>query len=131
MADEGIKLAGLNATVKALREIGVPDDAIKTALQSSADIVAERGRSLAPVRSGALRGSIRTARQLRKATVRAGNSRVPYANPIHWGWFYDRENFIYKNIRPNPFLARALGYERDEIIANFNRQMQALIDKYN
>lgn len=129
--DAGIKVAGLNQTIKALREIGVPDNEIKESLQQSAELVAQRGRTLVPVRSGRLLGSIRTAKQLRKAVVRAGSSSVPYANPIHWGWYYDKEWFIYKRIKPNPFLAKAMGYERETIIQTFNNQMQAMIDKYN
>jgi hypothetical protein len=59
-----------------------------------------------------------------------GNSRVVYANPIHWGWFYDKEWFIQKNIKPNLFLYRALGQQLNKIVADYNRDMQNLIDKY-
>jgi hypothetical protein len=62
--------------------------------------------------------------------IRAGLKKVPYANPIHWGWFYDRNNFITKNIKPNPFMARALEYNRDDILKKYAEEMAKLIAKY-
>lgn len=59
-----------------------------------------------------------------------GNARVVYANPIHWGWFYDKNNFVQKNIKPNLFLYRALGSTKDQIMERYNQDMQQLIDKY-
>ena len=42
------------------------------------------------------------------------------ANPIHWGWGK-------RNIRPQPFFVRALGYTRSEIYDNYFKQMEKLI----
>ena len=127
MQPNGIKVKGFNRSVRALRELGVPDDEIKEAGKQSGEIVASEARSLVPVRTGRLRDSIRVGRQLRKVVVSAGNNRrsrsaVPYANPIHWGWFK-------RNIKPQPFFVQALGITRAEVYRNYYNQIDKLIEK--
>jgi len=122
----GVKVKNLREINKALDAIGVPKDAIKDAGKESGELVANEARGLVPVRTGALRNSIRVGATARgKITVKAGNNRssssgVPYANPIHWGWFK-------RHIRPQPFFVRALGYTREEIYENYFDQMEKLI----
>ena len=122
----GVKVKNLREINKALAAVGVPKDAVKAAGKESGELVASEARSLAPVRTGALRNSIRVGATARgKITVLAGNNRssssgVPYANPIHWGWFK-------RHIRPQPFFVTALGYTRSEIYDNYFKQMEKLI----
>jgi HK97 gp10 family phage protein len=122
----GVKVKNLREINKALAAIGVPKEAVKDAGKESGELVANEARSLAPVRTGALRDSIRVGATARgKITVLAGNNRtsksaVPYANPIHWGWFK-------RHIRPQPFFVTALGYTRSEIYENYFKQMEKLI----
>ncbi|CAB4149380.1 hypothetical protein UFOVP541_18 [uncultured Caudovirales phage] len=122
MADPaGIKVAGLRQAIKALQAIGVPAAEIKAAGFESGEIVAGQARALAPVRSGALRNSIRVSKALNRVSVSAGNNKsVPYANPIHWGWFK-------RNIKPQPFFVKALGITRDEVYQNYYRSLDKLI----
>jgi hypothetical protein len=112
----GIKVRGFNQAIRSLRELGVPDDEIKRAGSESGELVANEARTLVPVRTGKLRDSIRVSKTLRKVTIQAGNNRktksgIPYANPIHWGWFK-------RNIKPQPFFVKALGITRDEVFRN-------------
>jgi HK97 gp10 family phage protein len=122
----GVKVKNLREINKALAAVGVPKDAVKAAGKESGELVASEARNLAPVRTGALRDSIRVGATARgKITVLAGNNRtsksaVPYANPIHWGWFK-------RHIRPQPFFVTALGYTRSEIYDNYFKQMEKLI----
>ena len=122
----GVKVKNLREINKALAAIGVPKEAVKDAGKQSGELVANEARSLVPVRTGNLRNSIRVGATARgKITILAGNNRtsksaVPYANPIHWGWFK-------KHIRPQPFFVRALGYTRSEIYDNYFKQMEKLI----
>jgi HK97 gp10 family phage protein len=122
MADPaGIKVAGLKQAIKALQAIGVPAAEIKAAGSEAGELVAGQARALAPVRSGALRNSIRVSRALNRVSVSAGNNKsVPYANPIHWGWFK-------RNIKPQPFFVKALGITRDEVYQNYYRSLDKLI----
>lgn len=125
----GIKVRGFNQAIRSLRELGVPDDEIKDAGQEAGDLVANEARSLVPVRSGKLRDSIRVGRQLRRVTIQAGNNRktksgVPYANPIHWGWFK-------RNIKPQPFFVKALGITRDEVYRAYYDNIAKLVARQN
>lgn len=118
----GIKVKGLKSSIKALQAIGVEAAEIKQAGNDAGEIVAREARNLAPVRTGRLRSTIRTSKALNKVTVSAGNNgKVPYANPIHWGWFK-------RNIKPQPFFIKALGITRDEVYQNYYRSINRLIE---
>jgi hypothetical protein len=123
MSKDSIRVSGLNQAIRALKDIGVPASEIAAAGKDAAEIVAGEARSLVPVQTGKLRGSIRTATQQRKAIVRAGGARVPYANPIHWGWFR-------RGIKPNQFFSRAINPNIDKIYKQYFDNLQRLIDKY-
>ena len=125
-----IDIEGLNNLYRALEKIGAPVEAITEANQKAGLVVLRTSRNIAPVRTGKLRNTLRVSKAKTHVTITAGLKKVPYANPIHWGWFYDKNNFVTKNIRPNPFMSRALGYNRDEIYSNYVRSMKKLIDKY-
>ena len=131
MAD-GIKVVGLNEAVRALRAIGVPSSEIAGASQEAGELVANRARSLVPVRTGALRATIKARKIARKVVVSAGNNtRVPYANPIHFGWNYDKKNLQAKNIRPRPFFSNALSSTRSQVYRIFFANMEKLFQKYS
>jgi hypothetical protein len=127
----GIKVEGLREAIKALSAIGVPTAEISAASQQAAEIVAATSRTLVPVRSGRLKASIRAKKQARKVLISAGNnSTIPYANPIHFGWFYDRNNFVRKNILPNPFFSKALGITREQVYRTYFDNINKLFNKY-
>ena len=143
-ANESAIQVDTRGAARALREIGVPLDAIREANRESAKAVMLEARRLAPVSKykpnkpggakyksgGSLRDSIRIADVTTSVRIRAGMKRIPYANPVHWGWFRDKKTGIRRNILPNPWMARALGYTREEILDNYTKNMQKLIDKY-
>lgn len=121
----GIKTTGLNQAIRALRELGTPDAEIKAAGNDAGQLVANEARTLVPVRSGKLRDSIRISNQLRKVVISAGNNtRIPYANPIHWGWFK-------RNIKPQPFFVKALGITRAEVFNRYFENINKLVARQN
>ena len=120
MEQTGVKVKGLRELTRALENIGTPRDAIKKAGLDAAQQVVNEAKTLVPVRTGALRDSIRLgATATGKVTIRAGGAKVPYANPIHWGWFK-------RNIKPQPFFIKALGYTREEILRNYFDNLSSL-----
>jgi hypothetical protein len=123
MSKDSIRVSGLNQAIRALKDVGVPANEIAAAGKDAAELVAGEARTLVPVRTGKLKGSIRTATQQRKAIVRAGGARVPYANPIHWGWFR-------RGIKPNQFFSRAITPQIDKIYKSYFDSLQRLLDKY-
>lgn len=131
MAD-GIKVVGLNEAIRTLRAIGVPSKEIGEASQEAGELVAGSARTLVPVRSGRLRATIKAKRIARKVVVSAGNNTtVPYANPIHFGWNYDRRNNQAKNIRPRPFFSNALTRTRSQVYRIFFDNIEKLFQKYS
>lgn len=122
MAEQtGVKVKGLREINRALKTVGVPRKEITAAAKKAANVVILEAKSLTPVRSGKLRDSIRPGTRRGGITIMAGNNTtIPYANPIHWGWFRRR-------IAPQPFLAKALGYNRDEIYQAYFEQLERLI----
>ena len=131
MAD-GIKVVGLNEAIRALRAIGVPSAEIGEASQEAGELVAGSARTLVPVRSGRLRATIKAKKIARKVVVSAGNNTsVPYANPIHFGWNYDRRNGQAKNIRPRPFFSNALTRTRSQVYKIFFDNIEKLFQKYS
>lgn len=128
----GVKVKNLREISRGLKYIGAPLAEIKAAGKEAGDIIANEAKGLTPVRTGRLRDSIKVFVSAKGVVnVRAGNNRtIPYANPIHWGWFYDKENFIKKNIKPNPFFSKALKIKRDEVYKAYFDQMDKLITKW-
>lgn len=117
----GIKVKGYKQGIKALQAIGVPDAEIKAAGTAAGELVANEARTLVPVRTGKLRDTIKVSKALNSVSIRAGNNgKVPYANPIHWGWYK-------RHIRPNPFFAKALGITRTEVFQAYYAQIDKLI----
>ena len=117
----GIKVDGLKDLNKALRLIGIPAKEMNAAAKLSGQSVLRESQTLVPVRTGALRNSIKLSATNKGIVIRAGNEgKVPYANPIHWGWFK-------RNIKPQPFFTKALGYTRQEIYDNYYKEVDNLI----
>lgn len=125
-----IRVLGLRETIKQLEALGASKQEIVDANVRAAETLKIAAAPLVPVRTGKLKATLRVSKAKGYSQVMMGNARVPYANPIHWGWFYDKEWFIQKNIKPNLFLYRALGGQYTKIVEDYNRDMQNLINKY-
>lgn len=129
-AGGSIRVTGLRETIKQLEALGASKQEIVDANVRAAETLKEAALPLVPVRNGLLKSTLRVSKAKGYAQVLMGNSRVVYANPIHWGWYYDKQTFIQKNIKPNKFLYRALGSRLDRIVEQYNKDMQHLINKY-
>lgn len=126
-----IKVEGLKETIKDLQALGVEKQAFVDINYEAAQILMTAASPLIPVRTGKLAGTMRASKTVQYAQVSLGRASVPYAPPIHYGWFYDRNNFIKKNIKPNPFLAKALSQNYEEIIKRYNESVQKVLDRFN
>jgi hypothetical protein len=144
-AGGSIRVEGLRKTIKELEALGADKAEIVNANFQAAETLRKAALPLVPLYSGnrgangqlyqykspgSLRSTLRSSKAKGYAQVLMGNARTVYANPIHWGWFEDKEWFIQKNIKPNKFLYRALGTKVTQIIEQYNKDMQQLINKY-
>lgn len=130
MAASSIRVEGLRETVRQLESLGADKAEILDAGYQAATMLIREAMPLVPLRSGALRNTLRPGRIKLGAVARAGSAKVPYANPIHWGWFVDKQTGVRRNVLPQPFFSKALGYSYQQIIADYNRNMQKLVDKH-
>lgn len=146
MATGGIKVEGLRETIKQLEALGASKAEIVEINVKAAQTIANAAQPNVPIYNGtenkktgkryyyksggALKASLRVSKAKGYAAVILGNSRVQYANPIHWGWFYDKKNFIDKNILPNRFLKKALDANYQSVIKEYDSRIQALLNKY-
>lgn len=120
--DAGVQIEGAKQLRKSLKAAGDDLTDLKAAHAEAATIVATAGQAGAPSVTGLLAASVRGAGTKTAAIVRAGKAAVPYANPIHWGWFRH-------HINPNPWLTRAAQSTESRWIGTYNTAVQTMLDK--
>lgn len=87
--------------------------------------MAVTARSLVPVQSGALRGTIRAEKERDGAwRVTAGSFLVPYAGPIHYGWRA-------RGIEPQPFLTDALAADTAAVERVYDEHIDNLVRRFD
>jgi hypothetical protein len=112
MADERVEVVGAERFAATARTAARKLDQL--APDAAGRLVALRGRSEAPRRSGRLAGSVTAGTDGGDVTV---SSRLIYAGVIHNGW-------PGHNISANPFLARALTSSKGEIQRTYTADAQ-------
>lgn len=95
-----VRVAGLPALRRSMRQLVGNVDDLKAANAAVAALVAAAAAARAPVRSGRLAGSVRGNRAVSRAQVKAGGAALPYAGPVHYGW-------PARGIEPQPFITDA------------------------
>lgn len=143
MAQQGgfIAIDGVKELNKKLDSLGEDKSAVREANVEAANILIRAALPLVPVKTGSLKGTVRPVRATNFGAVRAGNTRVPYAGPIHWGWARVGGRHkgklqaggprSFRNIKPQPFFSKALGYTYDEIMKNYERNLKQVINRLN
>lgn len=116
------RVEGLRKTLKAMEAAGTDAENLKDLMHAVGEIVVSSARPIAPVKTGALEGTIRAGRGKTKAVVRAGRAAVPYAGPIHYGW-------PAHNITGQPFLTDALQAERSQVFEQLEQGIDSLLRK--
>jgi hypothetical protein len=125
-----IQIVGLNEAVAGLKAMGAEKE-LKDLNFRVGGLVVKEAKQLVPVRSGNLQNSIRASKTARSVVVIAGRDPfIPYANPINWGWFYDREYFIQKNIMPTQYMNKAAAKVRGLIGQFYMEDLVKIYEKY-
>lgn len=135
MAKFGVNIIGANRLKRSMRQAGISLSELKDANRAAATVVAAAARVRAPIgkptrrggrgrrkAGGALMKSIRAGASQKAGVVKAGSARVPYANPIHWGW-------PKRHIKPNYFLSEAAIATESIWVKNYERHVNNILRK--
>lgn len=126
--DGGAYITGLRETIKAFELLGVEAADLKGVFHPVADKAAGIIRTHTPVRSGALRNSVKPNNAKNKAIVRAGSTRVPYAKAINNGRYNARNG---SRTQPTNFMQRADSVLTPSVLAEMVQDgLNELIEKY-
>lgn len=122
MAAPIVSIEGEKKLRASLKKAGHDLSELKEAHRVAAEIVNEAAIRLAPVRTGALKKTLRAAGTNTMAVVRGGYKRTPYAPPIHWGW-------PKRNIEANPFISEAATATEHIWITAYEQHVEKAIEK--
>ncbi|HXG71269.1 MAG TPA: hypothetical protein VNJ04_11755 [Gemmatimonadaceae bacterium] len=117
-----VRVEGARELRRTLKQAGDELQEMRTAHKSAADIAARASSALAPHRTDRLARTIRGSGTKTAAVIRAGFARVPYAGPIHWGWFA-------RHITPQPFLSQGAQDSEGRWIRVYESYLDKTLDK--
>lgn len=121
---EVVGIKGAKAMRRDLKKAGFDLAELREPHMSAARTVATAAKPMTPHRSGALAQSVRPGATRTAGVIRAGKKTVPYANPIHWGW-YERK------IRSQPWLSLAAQRTEPTWLPAFIKAMNEAIENMN
>lgn len=117
-----VVIDGTEETQRSLRTIAEHLEGPQGGWGTVETIILNAARGLAPKRTGRLAASGQGTGSALKAAVAFGGAQVPYANPIHWGW-------AAHNIKPQPFLSRAVDRTEAVWLATYEARTKAMIQR--
>lgn len=120
--DVGIRVEGGARLRRTLKAAAGDLGDLKAAHAAAAKIAQTAAAGLAPVRSGALKASLRSSGTGREGIIRAGKASVPYAAPIHWGW-------AARGIAPNPFISEGAQASEPIWLEVFESDLDKILDQ--
>lgn len=117
-----VQWEGVHELRATLRRAGANLGDLKVTHVQVAEHIRPVARAGAPVRSGALAATVRASGTKSDAFVRAGFARVPYANPIHWGW-------PARGIRANRFVSKAVLATQTRWVGIYRDGVQRILNR--
>jgi len=117
-----VQVVGAKELRKTMKAAGDDLGDLKAVHQAVGNMVVGVARGLAPVRTGALAGSIRTTKAAGGIALKAGSAGIPYAGPIHWGW-------PARGIKAQPFLSDAATSTEEAWIRFYEEEMDKILEK--
>lgn len=126
MARPTLVVEGLRELRRDMRHIADAglNQELREANKEIAQRIVDKAIPNVPVRTGALRSSVRALGNLGGAVGKAGSALVPYAGVIHWGW-------PRRGIPARPFLKNAADSIESDVVVNYERRILRLLDKVN
>lgn len=124
----GVQVEGARQLRATLRRAGHDLEDMKATNRKVAEVVDNKAKKHAPVgndvhkRGKRLRDTIRPGATKTAAVIRAGGKKVPYANPIHWGWGK-------RHIRPQSFLMISARATESQWLEIYFHDLEEIVNK--
>jgi len=118
-----VEVEGIKSLASSLRKAGEEGarDMLIAANREAAALVESTARPLVPRRTGRLVATLKSSGAARGGVVQVGRAKVPYAGPIHFGWFR-------RHIKPQPFLYEALDRRRADVEETYYKRLDELLE---
>ena len=120
---EGVQVEGLETLQASLRRLSAALPEVAPA--GAADVIGTRARANAPKRSGRLASSWAPSSGAGVVTLSFG---VIYAGPVHFGVGPRVGLRGPHNIRPNPYLWRAIETTQSQWVEEYQQDIESLLD---
>lgn len=126
-----VRIEGLREVRKQLKDFDdkVGKDMLRDAHKQLAEKVVDLAMPHVPVKTGALKASVRPLGSVSAATGKAGGAKVPWAAAIHWGTGPRPGLKGPHNIRRRPFLLDALHRLEPDAADEYAEQLRRLISR--
>lgn len=118
----GVALVGADRMRKTLKAAGRDLADLREPYLNASRKVAAAAGPRTPRRTGRLAASIRPGASRAGGVVRAGGAKVPYANPIHWGW-------PKRGIKAQPWLSQAAQATEPDWIKDFMEELDQAVEQ--
>jgi hypothetical protein len=120
-----VEIEGLRQLNKTLKDFSkATREELKEVHREAGQIVVDGALRIVPFRTGRLAASLKSNPTMKQGRVRIGDSSVPYAGAIHFGW-------AARNIQPNPFVYDVLDDRRQAVYNAYAEGISKLIIKYD
>lgn len=116
-----IKIVGERRLIASLTEAAKNLEDFRNPARAAASIAAAAARGIAPVRTGALRGSIRASASKKTGIIQAGAG-LRYARPVHWG-------SPARGILARPFLSKGAQASEAIWVRGFEQHVKSTLSK--
>lgn len=131
---EQVRIEGLRELRRTIRQIGDTElkDGMKNAHKRAADLVAKDAASRAPVKTGALKESIKSLGSQREAKVKGGKKKVPYFGFIDFGGTIKQTNRTISRpyMREGRMLYPALAAKRRQIAEEYSKEVETIFRSF-
>lgn len=122
MAQAGVRIEGLQQTIKALESLGVEVADLKAAFAKIGDEAQNKATSFAPKASGALVRSIKVSKSKNRVNIKAGSAKVKWAGVQNYGW-------PARNISGSRFMQRTDSAIAPSVVPTLERELTTLINE--
>lgn len=127
-----IEIEGIRKLARTLRQAGDEESRamLLAANREAASAVAADAAPTIPQLTGRLAATLRSSGSAKGGVVMLGKARVPYAGPLHFGWFGVRvwgRTRARRPIAPGLWLYHALDRRRGEVEELYRKRLEALL----